>query len=124
MGATIGTKLYTWLHGKKVGEDDFGNCYYHLKKVPTDGSRRKRWVVYNGMVEPSKIPALWHAWLHYTIDELPTDMKIAKHDWQKEHVPNLTGTKGAYLPDGHIARGGERAASSSDYEAWTPDNIA
>ena len=25
---SIGTKLYTWMYGKFVGTDDFGNKYY------------------------------------------------------------------------------------------------
>ena len=30
--------------------------------------RRKRWVIYNGVVEASRVPADWHGWLHYTND--------------------------------------------------------
>ena len=30
-GITVGTKLYTYFNGKKVGEDYFGNFYYESK---------------------------------------------------------------------------------------------
>jgi NADH:ubiquinone oxidoreductase subunit len=31
MGATLGTRLLTWLKGELVGADDYGNRYYRLK---------------------------------------------------------------------------------------------
>ena len=36
-------------------------------------------------------------------------------------VPNLTGTKAAYRPPGHILKGGQRDKATGDYEAWTPE---
>ena len=39
-GNTIGTRLYTWRYGTRVGEDGFGNIYYQ-----TEGGKR-RWVIY------------------------------------------------------------------------------
>ena len=41
-------------------------------------------------------------------------------DWQKPHVPNLTGTGLAYRPPGHTLQGGQRARSGGDYEPWQP----
>ncbi len=116
--ATIGTRLYTILFGKRVGQDQFGNVYYTLGKKAKEG-RTKRWVMYNGLAEPSKVPALWHAWLHYTTDIVP-DKNTVHHAWEKEHRPNLTGTAGAYFPPGDIRRGAVRDVSTSDYAAWTP----
>ncbi|PZP10944.1 MAG: NADH:ubiquinone oxidoreductase subunit NDUFA12, partial [Sphingomonas hengshuiensis] len=40
--------------------------------------------------------------------------------WQKPAVPHLTGTEAAYRPAGALERGGQRAAATGDYEAWTP----
>lgn len=118
--ATIGTRLFTWLHGNHVGTDEFGNRYFEARRNGPDG-KKKRWVMYNGIIEPSKVPSYWHGWLHYTTDQLPTEGNGMVHDWQKPHQPNLTGTKGRYLPKGHILQEGERAASASgDYEAWRP----
>ncbi len=116
--ATIGTRLHTWLCGKHVGTDQFGNRYYTQRSAPDKG-RAKRWVIYKGLAEPSKVPPLWHGWLHYSTDALP-DKKHKAYDWEKEYIPNLTGTAGAYVPPGHIRRGAERDRSASDYEAWTP----
>ncbi len=76
---TIGTRLMTWFRGELVGSDPFGNRYYRDKsrKVLTRGggrfSREKRWVIYKGAAEASKVPPQWHAWLHHTVDELPKD---------------------------------------------------
>jgi len=119
MSATIGTLLYTFLKGKKVGKDDFGNCYY-VQKCPAKNTQAKRWVIYNGKAEPSKIPALWHSWIHYTSDVVPSDHPRTPYFWEKKHLPNLTGTKGAYFPEGHEKATGLRAKSASDYQAWEP----
>lgn len=113
--ATIGTLLFTSRKGVKVGEDDQGNVYYKEK----DG--RKRWVIYkNGPVEASRISADWHGWLHYTMKDAPSEKPLVKKAWEKEHQPNKTGSAEAYLPAGAFGVVGERAATTSDYEAWKP----
>ena len=108
---TMTTRLHTLFHGKLVGTDQFGNRYY------TDKQKKKRWVLYKGKAEPSKVPAEWHGWLHYTLD---APVEAAPYAWKKEHLPNLTGTTHAYVPPGHLLRGGHRDVSTSDYEAWKP----
>lgn len=124
-GMTLGTKLYTWLRGEEVGDDQFGNRYYREKgggKVHGDSLRKeRRWVVYDGDVEASRVPAEWHAWLHHTATETPPPGGPEKRDWQQEHVPNLTGTEAAYRPPGHTLQGGQRAAGTGDYEPWKPE---
>lgn len=116
---TITTRLFTAFKGKLVGEDQFGNKYY-VEKVQPKNRREKRWVMYNGKAEPSKVPAEWHGWLHYTHNVPPSKRTVAHHAWEKPHLPNLTGTVNAYLPAGHELKGGERQAATSDYEAWKP----
>ena len=119
--ATIGTKLHTFFHGQRVGRDEFGNVYYQAKKAPKTG-RRKRWVVYKGLAEPSKVPAHWHGWLHYSTDEVPVSGQAVRlYPWQKEHLPNLTGTALKYVPPGHLLRGAQRDAASADYTPWKPE---
>ncbi len=120
MGATIGTKLHTLLRGKLVGEDEFGNRYYTERKVSCCGGRGKRWVIYLGVPEASKVPAHWHGWLHYTHDQMPTADAAKRYPWQKEHKPNLTGTKLRYLPPGHVLGEGDRPVNASDYQPWQP----
>jgi NADH:ubiquinone oxidoreductase subunit len=117
---TIGTLLYTWWRGEELGSDSFGNRYYRDKSGARrfDGRREKRWVVYSGDAEATKVPPEWHAWLHHlSAAPLPAS---ANKPWQKEHVPNLTGTAGAYRPPGHDYQGGQRARATGDYEPWVP----
>ena len=111
--ATWGTLLTTWLSGSPVGTDDFGNRYYKNK----DGSRR--WVIYNGTVEASRVPPDWHGWLHYTTDTLPPVGGFPRKTWQKDHERNHSGTDLAYRPPGSTL------VTSPDkpkprYEAWRP----
>jgi len=124
-GISLGTRLYTWLCGKRVGQDEFGNRYFRAKgnsSVHKDSLRKeRRWVVYNGEVEASRVPADWHAWLHHTTDAPPPEGGLPKRPWQKAHVPNLTGTSQAYRPSGHTLVGGARAKGTGDYQAWAPD---
>lgn len=113
---TIGTRIFTALRGKLIGTDEFGNRYYEDKKANADG-KRKRWVMYKGLAEPSKVPPAWHGWLHYTTDAVLTE----KYSWQKPATPNLTGTSLAYFPAGHERKGGIRKKATGDYEAWKPE---
>lgn len=116
---SFGTWLFTLLHGQHVGTDEFGNRYFIDKR--TKGKKReRRWVLYKGAPEASKVPPEWHGWLHATTNEVPTQ-RAARRAWQKEHVPNLTGTDLAYRPAGHTLKGGQRAPASGDYEPWTPN---
>jgi NADH:ubiquinone oxidoreductase subunit len=72
-------------------------------------------------VEASCVPPLWHGWLHHSIDDVPNEAERKKYPWQKEHLPNLSGTPRAYRPPGSLLRGGHRARAAGDYERWTPD---
>lgn len=115
----LGTKLATFFTGRLMGRDEFGNRYYESTRTPRPNLRRKRWVIYNGMAEPSKVPAHWHGWLHYTL-EAPVSQP-RRYSWQKEHLPNLTGTINRYLPQGHLLKGGQRAKATADYKPWSPE---
>jgi NADH:ubiquinone oxidoreductase subunit len=114
-GATLGTALFTRRNGRKVGTDDAGNIYYAAKK----GDRR--WVIYNGSNDASRIPPDWYAWIHHLIDGLPDEALPPAPKFLKAATPNLTGTPAAYRPSGSLERGGQRQAASGDYEAWTPN---
>ncbi len=119
MAATIGTRIHTFLHGRYVGRDEFGNRYFEARRSPRAGERRRRWVMYRGKAEPTKVPPHWHGWLHHTVDR-PQIENAHRHGWQKEHLPNLTGTLSRYLPQGHINKGGKRAKATADYLPWQP----
>ncbi len=112
-GQTLGTQLWTWRKGQKVGEDVQGNLYYRN----ADDSRR--WVIFKGEVDGSRISPDWHGWIHRTWDEPPSDTPLPRKEWQKPHLPNMTGTAAAYAPAGSLRR--SDPAPRADYEAWTPD---
>ena len=112
-GQTLNTQLYTWRRGVKVGEDAQGNAFYTTK----DGKRR--WVIFNGEVEASRISPDWHGWLHHPFKDTPKDKPLAHKSWEKPHQENLTGTPLAYAPAGSIRRA--EPAPRKDYEAWTPE---
>ena len=114
-GATFGTLLTTWLYGTFVGQDEYGNRYYQNK----NGSRR--WVLFNGTVEASRVPADWHGWMHHTFKEPPTSAPFKTKAWEAAHKPNLTGTEAAYRPDGSLVLGGVRPPATGDYQAWRPE---
>ncbi|ARC88046.1 NADH:ubiquinone oxidoreductase subunit NDUFA12 [Rhodovulum sp. MB263] len=112
-GQTVNTRLWTARNGQKVGEDAQGNVFYRSK----DGKRR--WVIYNGEVEASRISPDWHGWLHHTYDAPPTEAPLPHRAWEKPHQENLTGTPLAYAPPGSIRR--PEPAPRRDYEAWQPE---
>ena len=112
-GQTLGTQLFTWRKGEKVGEDAQGNRFYQTR----DGKRR--WVIYNGETEASRVSADWHGWLHFTWDQPPTKQALKHKSWEKPHQENLTGTALAYAPAGSIRQ--PKPIVRSDYEAWTPE---
>lgn len=114
-GATWGTRLFTSRKGEKVGDDADGNIYYRER-----GGKR-RWVIYKGYNEASSVPPEWHAWLHYTVDEPPSERPPVVKAWEKDHKANLTGQPGAYVPPGSLRATGQRAKATGDYQAWTPE---
>jgi NADH:ubiquinone oxidoreductase subunit len=121
-GQTFGTQLWTWRFGELVGTDEQGNRYFRTKGRridPTLGFER-RWVVYNGLAEASRVPPSWHGWLHHTVDVAPTEESYTPREWEKPHVPNMTGTPLAYRPAGSTLASGRRPQATGDYQPWTP----
>lgn len=114
-GATIGTALYSARKGVLAGEDDQGNRYYQSR----DGARR--WVIYNGPNDASRVAPEWHGWLHGTFEGKPESYLPPKRTFETPQSVNPTGSEAAYRPQGALERGGHRAAASGDYEAWSPD---
>jgi NADH:ubiquinone oxidoreductase subunit len=121
-GATIGVRWTIARMGSPIGEDEFGNRYYEARtnKESYDG-RKRRWVVFKGYAEASKVSPDWHGWLHHTFDLPPTIEPLHRRAWEKDYLPNLTGTLEAWRPSGSLARTGERPAATGDYQAWRPD---
>ncbi|WP_395647506.1 NADH:ubiquinone oxidoreductase subunit NDUFA12 [Terricaulis sp.] len=120
-GATLGAMFDIGRRGVLVGKDEFGNRYFEEKRPSLEG-RKRRYVIYSGLAEASRVTADWHGWMHHTVEDPPTVAPAKLKPWEKPHKPNLTGTRYAYRPKGSMARGGVRAASTADYEAWSPDS--
>ena len=112
-GQTLNTQLFTWRKGVKVGEDDQGNIYFRN----ADDSRR--WVIFNGEAEASRVSPDWHGWLHHTWDTPPSKQPLLHKEWERPHEENLTGSALAYAPAGSLRY--KEPAKQRDYEAWQPE---
>ena len=120
-GQTWNTRFYTWRKGIYVGQDEQGNKFYKAKSVVPDSIPERRWVIYSGYSEGSKVGPGWHGWLHNRVDVAPPNENYTPREWQKPHEENLTGTVGAYHPPGSIAVGGRPLPRAADYQAWKPE---
>ncbi len=123
-GATIGTSVNSAMTGELVGTDFQGNTYYRAKKPRAPGQpglAERRWVMYNGANDASRVPAEWHGWLHGSFDGVPESNLPPPRIWEVGYTPNATGTPAAYCPQGALERGGKRAPATGDYEAWSPE---
>src|SRR3569832_2448408 len=95
VGAGLGTWLFSKRFGQKVGTDGLGNVYFESKKQL--GGTTRRWVIYAGANDASRVPPEWFGWLHHQTDTVPADLPAPK-PWVKDPVPNLTGTNAAFRP--------------------------
>ena len=121
-GVTLGQRFHIWRRGVEVGTDEFGNRYFEARDAKDSyDNRKRRWVIYDGYAEASKVPPDWHGWLRYTFDEPPTVSPLPRRSWEKGHLPNLTGTIHAWRPKGSISGKGVRDQATGDYLPWTPE---
>ena len=115
-GTTVGTNLFTFLKGKKVGEDYLGNSYYESKE------QEKRWCIYFDQSEASRISPEWNSWLRFISNTVP-DSNNNSYEWQKFFKGNASGLDSAYKPS--IIREGRLNEDledyQSDYKAWKPE---
>ena len=91
----------------KVGDD-----VTIIESAPV--SKRKRWVVYKGEINASKITSDWFSWIHHITDRNPSEIRQKKYSWQKPHEENKTGTKKSYRPN-KITK---NAKDFKKYETW------
>src|SRR6202165_2808192 len=56
----------------------------------------RRCVIYNGYAEATRVPPSWHGWMHHTVDVPPTEEAYTPREWEKPHLPNLTGAPLGY----------------------------
>lgn len=118
----MGTAFTLFRRGARlVGKDEQGNRYYEEETASGAMGRSRRWVVYHGVAEASRVPPDWHGWMHHTFDKPPTDEPLPRQSWEKDHLPNMTGTPLAYHPVGSLVRSSEADAIPKEYEAWSPE---
>ena len=103
---TFGTRIKTIMYGRFIGSDEYGNKYYQSKMG-------KRWVIYANEIDASKIPIEWYSWIHFMPNKIENIHKLEKHDWQKPHQSNLTGTDSAYYPNKN-----NKNATEKKYKSW------
>ncbi|MDZ7627106.1 MAG: NADH:ubiquinone oxidoreductase subunit NDUFA12 [Parvularculaceae bacterium] len=120
---TYGTSFTLWRRSARlVGKDEQGNRYFQELTPSGPNGMTRRWVVYHGVAEASRVTPDWHGWLHHTFEEPPTTAPLKRRAFEKNHVPNMTGTPLAYHPPGSLAKG--PGGAPADYEAWSPDAAA
>ena len=107
--------LWVKLFCKKVGADQFGNRYFIGNNKNYLG-HKKRYVLYKGINDGSKVPSEWHAWLHYSRNDFPLEGERGGYKWQINHIQNLTGTKMAYNPSKL------KHMKLESYSRWKPEN--
>lgn len=118
----MGTRFHTWRKGEFVGQDEFGNTYYQTKGGKVDAALGvvRRWVVYNGEADGSRVPSGWRGWMNHTVDTPPSLESYVAKEWEQPYQPNLTGTPLAWRPQGSTLGKGVRAQAAGDYKAWRP----
>ena len=117
-GQTLNTRFHTWRNGELVGKDEFGNSYYRTKggKIDPALGYERRWVIYSGANDASRVPPEWHGWLHNSYDGVPESHLPPARIWEVDYTPNATGSGQAYRPQGALERGGKRAPATGEGE--------
>jgi NADH:ubiquinone oxidoreductase subunit len=115
-GASWGTAIFSRRNGEEAGRDEAGNIYLQHRKDPA-----RRWVIYSGSNDSSRVPAGWNAWLRGTIGEVPDKSLPERRSFELEPEANLTGSDQAWRPAGSLRGAGQRPAATGDYSAWRPD---
>ena len=76
-GATLGTMLYSARKGEQVGTDASGGRYFQTR------DKKRRWVLYDGSNDASRVPPEWHGWLHHTHDDTPDIALPPPREWPR-----------------------------------------
>ena len=112
----IGTILYSFLNGKKIGEDQQGNSFYIHKK-----NKKKRWVLYKSQIDPTILDVKWQIWLTDTNIDNETEINNINFKWQKNKKANLTGTPNSYHPVSNSRKEKKAIKKLNKNSIWKPD---
>jgi NADH:ubiquinone oxidoreductase subunit len=108
---------------KAIGQDHQGNIYF-TAPARKGYNHQRRWVMYHGEAEATRVPAEWHGWLHHQTDRIPDASHVSfRRLWQKPHQPNLTFTQSAHRPKGHMLHKNPIDYTTQHVESWTPDSL-
>ena len=102
---TFGTRIKTILYGKFVGKDSFGNKYYQSRNG-------KRWVIYFGEIDASKIPVEWYSWIHFTPNKIEKKHDLEKYNIQKTQQQNQTDKKSDFYSNK------KKKKQKKKYKSW------
>ncbi len=108
------TKIHIALFCNFIGKDQLGNRYFQEKKAYRQKYPR-RFVLYDKKIDASCIPQVWHAWMHYMIDQPPLG-----ETFSNKHRPNATATDKAFEYDSSVMPSHVRY--KSHYTPFNPDN--
>ena len=113
-GNTIGTRLYTWRKGERVGEDGLGNVYYQER-----GGKR-RWVIYKTPRRAVAGPARM-AWLAASHRRCAADARglSRRGRGRRRTAPISPAPTRHIVPPGSTLRPGA-TKPPLDYEPWQP----
>ena len=50
------------------------------------GKTRRRWVIYKGYADASRVPSDWHGWLHHTFDTPPSEPPLPRQQVDRRRV--------------------------------------
>ena len=59
------------------------NSVINIMKIKKE---KKRWVIYNGEIEATKIPVEWYSWMHSIKNKIEQTHELEKYDWQKTFI--------------------------------------
>ena len=113
---SIGTILYSFFNGKKVGEDDQGNRFFTHKK-----NKKKRWVLYKKKIDPTNLEVKWQIWLTETDKDKEININNPNFKWQKNIKANLTGTLNSYHPISSSDKEIKYFDKKNKNSVWKPD---
>ena len=111
---TLGTQLFTWRRGEKVGEDAQGNVYYQTRgRRAALGDLQRR---DGSLARGARLARLAAFHLGSAADH---GAACRTRPGKSRISQNLTGTTAAYAPPGSIRR--SDPVARRDYEAWQPE---
>ena len=113
----LGTLLNSFFYGKKVGQDNNGNKFYIHKY-----NLKRKWVIYNKLVDPTSLSVEWQLWLTNNKTIVPSEINNSKsYIWQKEKTPNYSGTKNSYHPKIFRNKAKKNEQNKDLKKIWSPE---